>query len=119
MSTAPVFGTPSKIPAGSFQPKQMSFPAWKPSKALSRPVSDKLGAPEEYSKVMTAFTLALPTAIAAATSYVGFRQGSSDSGIPKALGYMVGLAGGLAAAWGILGMLGLVTVPFNLNRSVS
>lgn len=116
MSTA-VFGSPSKIQmSGSFQARQLSFPGWKPSRALARPVTEKLGQAEEHSKVMTAFTLALPTAIAAATSYVGFRQGSSDSGVPKALGYMVGLAGGLAAAWGILGMLGLVSVPFNLNR---
>jgi hypothetical protein len=115
MSTA-VFGANSKISGSSFQPRKVNLPAWAPAKALSRPASEKLGAPEEYSKVMTAVTLGLPTAIAAATSYVGFRQGSIDTGIPQALGYMVGLAGAVFAVWGILGMAGLVKIPFNLNR---
>lgn len=114
MST-PIFGNVSKLPSSSFQPRQVSFPAWKPAKALSRPVSDKLGQ-DDHSKVMTVATLALPAVVSAATSYVGFRLGSTDSGVPKALGYMVGLAGAAGALWFILGMVGLVEAPFNLNR---
>ena len=114
MST-PVFGTLSQIPSTNFQPRQISL-GWKPAKALARPVGDKIGQQDEHSKILTVATLGLPMAVAAATSFVGFRLGSTDSGIPKALGYMVGLAGAGAAIWLIMGMMGLAEAPFNLNR---
>lgn len=55
--------------------------------------------------------LTIPTIIAAASSYVGFRLGSLDHGIPSVLGYAVGTLGALGALIGVLGIIGVSSLP--------
>lgn len=61
--------------------------------------------------------LLLPTAAAAAVSYVGFRLGSKDEGFASILGYIVGALGGISAIMGVLAMLGVAVTPLNLAPS--
>lgn len=70
-------------------------------------------------KAVTLGALLLPTALAAATAYVGFRLGSKDEGVPSILGYVVGALGGISAIMGLLAMLGVAVTPFNFTQPSS
>lgn len=67
-------------------------------------------------KAVTLGALLLPTALAAATAYVGFKLGSKDEGFPSVLGYVVGALGGISALMGILAMLGVAVTPLNFTQ---
>jgi hypothetical protein len=67
-------------------------------------------------KAVTLGALLLPTTLAAATAYVGFRLGSKDEGIPSIVGYIVGALGGITALMGILAMLGVAVTPLNFMQ---
>ena len=114
MSTK-VFGAVSPVPTG-FQPRGMTLPAWRPAQVLARPIPPSRLGQEAAAKAIGIGVIALPTALAAATAYVGFRLGSKDQGFPMILGYIVGLAGGIAAFWGLLAMIGVATVPMAPGR---
>lgn len=53
----------------------------------------------------------VPTLIAGVMSYVGFRLGMKDEGVPAFLGNMVGALSGIAALFGLLAAVGIATVP--------
>lgn len=67
-------------------------------------------------KAATMGALLLPTAVAAAAAYVGFRLGSKDEGFASILGYIVGALGGISAIMGLLAMLGVAVTPFNMMQ---
>lgn len=69
-------------------------------------------------KAATLGALLLPTAVAAAVAYVGFRLGSKDEGFESILGYIVGALGGISAVMGLLAMLGVAVTPFNFPPTV-
>jgi hypothetical protein len=50
---------------------------------------------------------------AVASSYVGFRLGSIDKGLPQVLGYVVGVLGGLGAFGLLLTTAGVLALPSN------
>jgi hypothetical protein len=62
-------------------------------------------------KGAAAVVMLVPTALAGAVAYVGFRAGSRDKGFPQVLGYGVGVLGGLGVLAGFLSVLGIVTLP--------
>jgi hypothetical protein len=64
-------------------------------------------------KAVALGALLLPTAAAAAVSYVGFRLGSKDDGWASILGYVVGALGAVTALMGVLAMTGVAVVPLN------
>lgn len=70
------------------------------------------------AKAVAMGALLLPTALAAATSYVGFRLGSQEDGFPMVLGYLVGVLGGISALMGVLALLGVAITPLNLGPKV-
>ena len=53
----------------------------------------------------------VPTLIAGVMSYVGFRLGMKDEGVPAFLGNMVGALSGIAALFGLLAAVGVATIP--------
>jgi hypothetical protein len=94
---------------------------WKPTPLPRNPALDaNLGQVGEGTvKAVTLGALLLPTAVAAATAYVGFRLGSKDEGFPSVLGYVVGALGGISAIMGLLAMLGVAVTPLNLTQPTS
>lgn len=70
---------------------------------------------EGTAKAVVLSALLLPTAAAAAVSFVGFRLGSQDDSWAGVLGYVVGVLGGLSALLGILAMFGVAVTPFNFG----
>jgi hypothetical protein len=91
---------------------------WKPTPLPHNPALDaNLGQVGEGTvKAVTLGALLLPTTLAAAVAYVGFRLGSKDEGVPSILGYVVGALGGISALMGILAMLGVAVTPFNMTQ---
>jgi hypothetical protein len=79
---------------------------WEPAKL---PVS--LGQTGGEIKATILGIMTLPTLIAAATTYVGFRLGKKDHGIPSILGYAVGTVGALATLGSLLIMAGVLKAP--------
>lgn len=67
-------------------------------------------------KAVAIGALLLPTAAAAAVSFVGFRLGSRDSeGWVSVLGYVVGALGAISAIMGVLAMMGVAVTPLNFT----
>ncbi|HXX63685.1 MAG TPA: hypothetical protein VEO56_07775 [Bacteroidota bacterium] len=90
---------------------------WKP---VGLPQNPNLGQSGGATKTVALGALLLPTAAAAAVSFVGFRLGSKDDdGFVSTLGYIVGVLGGLSAFLGILAMLGVAVTPFDLAPKTS
>lgn len=87
-----------------YQPAQVKLP-FSPKFHYARNVS--LG---QSPVVAAASAMLIPTSIAAATAYVGFRLGSKDHGIPSILGYAVGVVGGLATIGFLLATVGIVSL---------
>ncbi len=84
---------------------------WKP---VELPKNPNLGQSGGAVKAVALTTLLLPTAAAAAVSFVGFRLGGKEeNGLVSTLGYIVGVLGGLSAFLGVLAMLGVAVTPFD------
>lgn len=98
-------GRPGPMPAHQRMP-------WKP---VVLPHNPNLGQGEGAVKTLAIGALLLPTAAAAAVSFVGFRLGSKDEGWESILGYIVGVLGGLSALMGVLAMLGVAVTPFKFT----
>lgn len=82
---------------------------WKP---LPLPINPSLGQMGPgAAKAAALGVMFIPTAAAAAVSFVGFRLGTKDQGLPSVLGYVVGALSGITAVMGLLAMLGIATVP--------
>ncbi len=62
-------------------------------------------------KAAAAGVVLVPTALAALTSFVGFRLGSKDEGLPSFLGYALGALGAISALVGILTIVGIISLP--------
>src|SRR4029078_6764117 len=72
------------------------------------------------AKAVALGALLLPTAAAAAVSFVGFRLGSKDEeGWVSVLGYVVGAIGALSALMGVLAMMGVAVTPFTFTPKTS
>lgn len=101
-------GKPGPMPAFQRMP-------WKPVELPKNP-SLELGQNGGAAKAVTLGALFLPTAAAAAVSFVGFRLGSKDEeGWASVLGYVVGAIGAISALMGILAMLGVAVTPFDFT----
>jgi hypothetical protein len=99
-------GTPGAMPAFQRLP-------WKP---VELPQNPNLGDGEGKVKAIALGALLLPTAAAAAVSFLGFRAGSRDEeGWVSILGYVVGTLAGVSALMGILAMLGVAVVPLDFS----
>lgn len=83
--------------------------AWTPGSAAVQLSSQVLGQAAE--KGVAAVVMLVPTAFAAAVSYVGFRTGMRDKGFPQVVGYGVGFLGGLGVLGGLLAALGIIALP--------
>jgi hypothetical protein len=66
----------------------MPLPRWEPARLAQAPTLP-LPSGQEIKSIAASF-FAVPTILAALTSYVGFRLGSKDEGVPAVLGYAVG-----------------------------
>lgn len=53
----------------------------------------------------------LSTGFAAVSAYVGFRLGMKDKGVPKYIGYGVGIVSGLTALMGIVATVAAISIP--------
>lgn len=103
--------SPTQVRLSGYGPRQMTLPLprWEPAKLPS-----SLGQPlpqmptGQQIKAAAAGFLVVPTLLAGLTSYVGFRLGSEDEGIPSVLGYVVGTLAGLAALSGLLMTIGIM-----------
>lgn len=62
-------------------------------------------------KAAAAGVVLVPTALAALTSFVGFRLGTKDEGFPSFLGYALGALGAISALVGLLMVVGIVALP--------
>lgn len=105
-------GRPGAMPAHQRLP-------WKP---VELPFNKSLGQSVPSTgtvKAVAIGALLLPTAAAAAVSYVGFRLGSKDEGWASILGYVVGALGAVSAVMGLLAMTGVAVTPFNLSPKVT
>lgn len=101
-------GKPGPMPAFQRMP-------WKPVELPKNP-NLELGQSGGAVKAVALGALLLPTAAAAAVSFVGFRLGSQDEdGWASALGYIVGAIGAISAVMGLLAMMGVAVTPFNLT----
>lgn len=99
-------GKPGAMPAHQRMP-------WKPVELPKNP-NLELGQSEGAVKAVALGALLLPTAVAAAVSFVGFRLGSKDDeGWVSVLGYVVGAVGAISALMGVLAMMGVAVTPFN------
>lgn len=88
--------------------------AWRPAPLAPAPLAPMQLArtsPEMGQRALTLGLLTIDTALSAATAYVGFRLGSQDTGFPKVLGYIVGIAGGIGTILGLFAMLGVSIMP--------
>lgn len=84
---------------------------WKP---VELPHNPNLGQSSGQVKALALGALLLPTAAAAAVSFLGFRVGSKDEeGWVSVLGYVVGALGGISALLGVLAMMGVAVTPFD------
>lgn len=106
-------------------------PAWKPGKPgamtahqrmpwkpveLPRNPNLELGQSGGAAKAVAIGALLLPTAAAAAVSFVGFRLGSKDEETwASVLGYVVGAIGAISAVMGLLAMMGVAVTPLNFT----
>lgn len=100
-------GTPGPMPTFQRMP-------WKPVELPRNPNLELGQAGPGTAKAVTLGALFLPTAAAAAVSFIGFRVGNKDEeGWVSVLGYVVGALGGLAALMGVLAMMGVAVTPFN------
>ena len=101
-------GTPGPMPAFQRMP-------WKPVELPKNP-NLELGQSGGAAKAVALGALLLPTAAAAAVSFVGFRLGSKDEeGWVSVLGYVVGAIGALSALMGVLAMMGVAVTPFTFT----
>lgn len=99
-------GKPGAMPAFQRMP-------WKP---VELPKNPSLGDGEGKVKAIALGALLLPTAAAAAVSFLGFRTGTRDEeGWVSILGYVVGTLAGLSALMGLLAMLGVAVTPFDFS----
>lgn len=119
LATAPMTSFPVH-PAWA-QSKGSSMPAhqglgWRPPKLPHNPALGQALSPAT-AKVAAISVLLVPTAAAAAVSYVGFRLGTQDHGIPSVLGYIVGALAGISTVMGFLAMLGVATLPFGAQQT--
>ncbi len=87
---------------------------WRPARLPFNPNLRYPNLGQVAGRALAIGTLLVPTAIAAATAYVGFRLGSKDEGIPSVLGYVVGSLGVLGTLAGLLASLGVAIFPSNL-----
>lgn len=84
---------------------------WKP---VELPHNPNLGQSGGAVKAMTLGALALPTAVAAAVAFLGFRTGVKDEeGWVSVLGYVTGAMGSIFAVMGLLAMMGVAVTPFD------
>jgi hypothetical protein len=90
--------------------------AWRPGAArvVARPVLGQ----EAAARGLALGFIAVPTALAVASSYVGFRLGYIDRGFPSVLGYIVGVTGGIGAFFGLLSMLGVALIPLGVQPEI-
>jgi hypothetical protein len=99
-------GKPGAMPAFQRMP-------WKP---VELPQNPNLGQTGGQVKAVALGALFLPTAVAAAVSFLGFRVGSKDEeGWVSVLGYVVGALGGISALLGVLAMMGVAVTPFDFS----
>lgn|SRR6187401_341188 len=101
-------GKPGAMPAHQRMP-------WKPVELPKNPNLGQAGA--GTVKAVALGALLLPTAAAAAVSFVGFRLGSSkdEEGWVSVLGYVVGALGAISAVMGVLAMMGVAVTPLNFT----
>jgi len=105
-------GRPGPMPAFQRMP-------WKPVELPKNP-NLELGQSGGAAKAVALGALLLPTAAAAAVSFVGFRLGSRDEeGWVSVLGYVVGAIGALSALMGVLAMMGVAVTPFTFTPKTS
>lgn len=88
-----------KLPVG---PASSMLP-WKP---VALPVNPSLGQAGSQTSLSS---ILIPTAFWAMISFVGFRLGRLDHGVPSVLGYVAGGLAGAVALRNILKALGIVT----------
>jgi hypothetical protein len=101
-------GRPGAMPAHQRMP-------WKPVELPKNPALE-LGQSGGAVKAVALGALLLPTAAAAAVSFVGFRLGSRDSeGWVSVLGYVVGAIGAISTVMGLLAMMGVAVAPLNFT----
>jgi hypothetical protein len=101
-------GRPGAMPAHQRMP-------WKPVELPKNPALE-LGQSGGAVKAVALGALLLPTAAAAAVSFVGFRLGSRDSeSWVSVLGYVVGAIGAISTVMGLLAMMGVAVAPLNFT----
>jgi len=88
---------------------------WKPIELPNNPNLGQSSPSASTVKAVAIGAMLLPTAAAAAVSYVGFRLGSKDDGLASILGYVVGAFGALTALMGLLAMTGVAVTPFSFT----
>lgn len=84
---------------------------------LAQPAGPPVVTPGEVKTAGAAFGLAT-AAIGAATAWVGIHTGQKESGLLSVAGWIVGIAGGLAGAGALLGVVRLLAVPSEEIRRV-
>lgn len=92
-------------PVQSWEPAQLPIPGLGQTVAAVKTEAVKL--------------MLVPATIAGLVSYVGFRLGKTDHGIPSVLGYAVGTLGALVALGSILVMVGVVKTPILLQPTTT
>lgn len=99
-------GKPGAVPTFQRMP-------WKP---VELPQNPNLGQNGSTIKAVTLGALALPTTVAAAIAFLGFRVGTKDEeNWISILGYVVGALGSISALMGVLAMLGVAVTPFTFG----
>lgn len=78
--------------------------------ALGKPAT-KLAQTPAQVKTAAVGAMLIPLAITAATTYVGFKLGSQEEGLPAVLGYGVGALGALGAIGSLLVTIGVLKAP--------
>lgn len=102
---------PALVPSG-FDSSSIGIEPPVPTAMPMTPSGPNIVVPGAAKAVATVALVSLMVP-AVASAYVGFRLGSIDKGLPQALGYVVGVLGGLGAFGLLLTTVGVLALPSN------